>query len=170
MTRRIHYTNRKLTKVRSMNPISERARGIGKPDGLWYSVGTEWRKWCRSERPHWVTKRSYVLDVDTSRLLMVSGSEQLEKLETEFGVVPKRYQAAAADFAQRYPNTGRHFLQIDWAKVGEKYAGVEISPYLWTERLTRMWYYGWDVASGCIWDASAVRGFREIKRRKVEQP
>lgn len=42
--------------------------------------------------------------------------------------------------------------------IGARYDGIVITPYVWSMRLDRsaFWYYGWDCASGCIWNASAV--------------
>ena len=41
---------------------------------------------------------------------------------------------------------------IDWRKVAKKYDGIEINPMIYELRMMALsWYYGWDVASGCIW-------------------
>jgi hypothetical protein len=45
---------------------------------------------------------------------------------------------------------------IDWGRVAEQYHGIVIAPYQWSLRLDLMWYYGWDCASGCIWDTWIV--------------
>ena len=50
--------------------------------------------------------------------------------------------------------------RINWQPLTEQYAGIIISPYQWKRRLDGRasdWYYGWDCASACIWDLSAVR-------------
>ena len=50
------------------------------------------------------------------------------------------------------------YFAPDWARVGEAYPGIIIAPYIWSRRLDGpMWYYGWDCASGCVWDPSVVR-------------
>ena len=48
---------------------------------------------------------------------------------------------------------------IDWHAVAQAYAGIEIAPYCWSLRFEYefLWYYGWDCASGCVWELSAVR-------------
>ena len=46
-----------------------------------------------------------------------------------------------------------------WPGVAaEGWAGIEIAPYIWARRLDgpARWYYGWDAASGCIWDPTAA--------------
>lgn len=46
---------------------------------------------------------------------------------------------------------------INWPMVADRYQGIVIAPYLWSRRMDGgLWYYGWDCASGCIWDAAAV--------------
>ena len=49
---------------------------------------------------------------------------------------------------------------IDYKRVGAAYAGIEISPYLYERRYDSMHYYGWDVASGCIWNEIAIKEIR----------
>lgn len=52
---------------------------------------------------------------------------------------------------------------IDWPKVAKRYGGIEITPYIYKARMTHLWYYGWDVASGCVWLASAVQNIKLLK-------
>lgn len=49
-------------------------------------------------------------------------------------------------------------IWLDWAAIGKLYDGIIIAPYLWERRLNggAMWYYGWDCASGCIWNPRAI--------------
>ena len=49
---------------------------------------------------------------------------------------------------------------IRWQEVVDRYAGILISPYIYSARYDLRWYYPWDVASGCIWN---WRGIKEIK-------
>ena len=49
---------------------------------------------------------------------------------------------------------------MDWGYLATQYQGLIIAPYLWDLRLFGpAWYYGWDCASGCIWDLTAVESF-----------
>ena len=62
---------------------------------------------------------------------------------------------------------------IDWQRVLEDYDGIEVNPYFYELRLTHnlIWYYGWDVPSGCFWKASAKKKITllaEYKTRKKE--
>lgn len=42
---------------------------------------------------------------------------------------------------------------LNWTKLAAVAAGILITPYQWELRHNPMcrWYYGWDMASGCIW-------------------
>jgi hypothetical protein len=77
--------------------------------------------------------------------------------------------AAAGDldaFTLRYADErpwsfeGRQHIDrsINWAGVAKDYQGVIIAPFVWDRRLhdAYSWYYTWDCASGCIWDAAAI--------------
>ena len=44
-----------------------------------------------------------------------------------------------------------------WYCHGDKYDGIEINPYQFEARYQYTWYYGWDIASGCIWNLSGVK-------------
>lgn len=65
------------------------------------------------------------------------------------------------DFSQQYAYH-KHDLcfidSIDWTKVAFEYQGIIITPYhrTLTFELICGWYYGWDCASGCIWDLNAI--------------
>lgn len=41
--------------------------------------------------------------------------------------------------------------------VAKDYDGIEIAPYQESLRYDLEWYYGWDVASGCIWNFEGIR-------------
>jgi hypothetical protein len=62
------------------------------------------------------------------------------------------------DFIRDEPS-GNYLYYIDWSKVAAKHQGIIIAPYCYARRLTyhTAWYYGWDCASGCIWDLKAIQ-------------
>jgi hypothetical protein len=45
---------------------------------------------------------------------------------------------------------------INWKKVSEDYGGIEICPFLKKRREKNVWYWAWDVASGCIWNTKSI--------------
>jgi hypothetical protein len=149
----------------------------GKPNGIWYSCGGSWIEWCLAEDfgfPHYI----HEINVVEWRLMMIGDVDGLDGFAAEYGLASDAYYALKSggnkeDFAQLKildekpmfsldgdpPKMPRNY--IDWPVVAEGWAGVEINPYLWKRRLNGgMWYYGWDCASGCIWDKRAISGIR----------
>jgi hypothetical protein len=115
-----------------------------KPRGLWLSVGNEWAEWCR-EANFGAARIVHVARVTlapNANVLRLSGQIDLDRFTDEYGD----------------PEQDRtyHTRFIRWNQVAEKYDGIIISPYIWARRLELMWYYGWDCASGCIWNARAI--------------
>ena len=112
-----------------------------KPQGLWYGCGDAWVEWVRSEMPDWLEESSYLYEVKTDgKVLKISDDAGFEELEAGFGI--------QSPFGRL----------IDWELIQkEGYGGIEICPYNWQRRMSSNWYYGWDVASGCIWDSSSIQ-------------
>ncbi len=128
----------------------EQQKSGPKPQGLWYACGGEWIEWMLSEMPEWLRSYKYVytLDLDYSQMLKIRTLGQLEAFE-------KRYLSMFEDRdLQGY--------KIDWREVAEEYGGIEICPYQWEARMEKLWYYGWDVASGCIWDTRLIQGITQV--------
>ena len=149
--RLIHYSTTPLTEVYS---ITQDGYGSGsyKPRGLWVSASGEddWPAWCHSEN-FGVERLQNPVEVvlrPDAKILRISTPEGIDAFERE-------YVTRAA-----YPHEGAKEYRsesVNWKLVAERYQGIIISPYIWERRLTdTMWYYGWDCASGCIWDAKAI--------------
>ena len=66
-----------------------------------------------------------------------------------------------SDWARRFRDR-----YIDWPAVATDYPGLIIAPYQWSCRMSEFtrWYYGWDCASGCIWNADAIARVTEEAR------
>lgn len=108
-----------------------------KPKGFWYGFGSEWIDWTRSEMPEWVGKYIYSIDIGNTNVLQIKTHMELMQFNREYESGPYKY--------------------IDWKKVASKYDGIEINPYQYEARFQYMWYYGWDIASGCVWNLSNVK-------------
>ena len=110
-----------------------------KPNGLWVSVDGEddWASWCESEEYGIGRNRFAVTLAAASDVLVLATPGEV----IEFG---REYQLDT--------------YRLEWSRVAEKHAGIIIAPYQWSLRLSRetSWYYPWDCASGCIWDATAI--------------
>jgi len=111
-----------------------------KPNGLWYGLGRSWFEWTESEHFHEWIGHVYRLHLDRSAMLLLRTVGDLDAFT-------ERYRSA--DWRGRYT--------INWRAVALAYDGIEIAPYQWERRMELSWYYSWDVASGCIWRANAVK-------------
>ncbi len=114
-----------------------------KPIGLWYSIGSSWIEWCIGEEFGGIGKYVYEVELNTRSNILF--------LNTEDKVF---------EFGKKYKKTGSYYdkfntVSIDWKKVKNDYDGIEINPYFYSLRLSfnLIWYYGWDVPSGCLWKA-----------------
>lgn len=118
-----------------------------KPQGLWYSCGDAWLSWIMGSIANHYKRyqHAYLLKLRTYRMRMIHTLEDF------------------ADFEETYGNIESG--SIRWPEVYEDYAGVEICPYQGSRRWAHssMWYYSWDVASGCVWNPAAVEDVIPIK-------
>lgn len=139
-----HYSNQMFGQVKSVEqPIG--AMPYAKPRGLWVSVDgpDDWPSWCLRENfmTDTLVHRFEVTLSSNQRVLHLSNSKALMSFTEAFGL------------------DTRYGLAIDWQAVAEVYDGLIIAPYQWSHRLNTKastWYYGWDCASGCIWNAQAI--------------
>lgn len=119
-----------------------------KPRGFWYSCGLDWIEWVQSNNPGWMGSYFYEVKIDLRKMLRIRTRRALAEFNEEYGVV----------YAGEFRN-------IDWKRVAGSYDGVEICPHQGKARRDSAysWYWSWDVASGCIWNPDALRGYREIE-------
>lgn len=98
--------------------------------------------------PEWFERYDHIywLDLDYSKILRINNEQKFRKFEETY--------------LERTPNSS--YPLINWGRVTQDYSGIEIIPYQWEFRMGSDWYYPWDVASGCIWDGSTIKGFKEI--------
>ena len=148
--RRVHYTSDPDWTFDPLRIYPHHIERL-KPTGLWYSAPTVdehgyarndgWEHWCTAEN-YAIKKLAYShgLAVDLDRMLVLRTVEAVDAFNEEFRADDNRIS------------------RIHWGAVGVKYAGIEIAPYHYGIRLDPryIWYYGWDCASGCVWDLSAV--------------
>ena len=138
-----------FTDIRPM----EQSTGM-KPKGLWYSCGDEWIDWVSGEMPEWLAAANYLYEIEISDdVYEIVSAKGLMQFENLYGVP-----------------MGGGMLQIDWKKVQDDgWAGIQICPYRSEARYSSMWYYGWDVASGCIWDPAGLQSFKLLGTRRDEE-
>jgi hypothetical protein len=155
-----HYTAEPLLAVRSMpQPGTQPGWGAQpKPHGLWLSVDGEddWAAWCESE--HFACGDKYHYRIYLAR------PESVLRIDTalDLRVFTERY---GSDMPYPY----RKGNYIDWPRVAQEHAGIVIAPYQWSCRLAddTFWYYSWDCASGCIWDADIIDRVELVGRKLI---
>lgn len=153
-----HFTNTPLTAVRSVEQkLADARHTFAKPDGLWISVDgdDDWPSWCERSDFGIGSRRYRVSIAEQANILLIDTPLQLIQFTREFGL--RSEFGLFVDYA------------IDWRTVAARYHGIIIAPYHWSRRIddrTR-WYYGWDCASGCIWDADAIGSVTECRTQKA---
>lgn len=147
MRRLIHYSSKPLTKVHSTT-LNHRSCGIYKTAGLWVSAEgpDDWLHWCQSESfglDGFKRATEVVLHKDANVCFLKSAAE-IDTFTDEFA-----------------PAKGREGWDraLDWQRIRAKWMALIIAPYCWERRHEPHtgWYYGWDCASGVIWNAKAVK-------------
>jgi hypothetical protein len=78
-------------------------------------------------------------------------------------IIIRNYDELVA-FEEKYgiEDQPRRYMVINWGKVAVDYDGIEIAPYIFKARNKHMWYYGWDIASGCIWANGAIQNIEKL--------
>jgi hypothetical protein len=154
-----HFSTEPIKAVRS----TIQTNVWGKPSGLWISDESpnsvrSWTQYMCEEELGWYY-RQHIYDVkfDASDLLLLPNKQAIYDFTTEF---------FNEEIAASYPHrlSGIFYDWIMWDKVSEKYSGILITPYIWSCRLNRAcnWYYSWDCASGCIWNAEVITSIEEV--------
>lgn len=115
-----------------------------KPRGIWYSCGIEWIDFTVNEQPHWFyPEYVYSLAIETDTLVTIHNAADMKAFDDAYGTTWKE--------------------SIDWEACAEKYDGIEICPWLRSMETKFPWYFGWDVASGCIWNPEIILDVSHIK-------
>jgi hypothetical protein len=157
--RLVHFSAEPLGEIVSI-PQELRGKGMFKPIGLWVSVegiGDGWREWCEAE--HFaldrLTVETEIILAPKARILRLSSPDDIDAFSEEWRGPPRPYLDGS--------------MLIDWPRLAENYQGIIIAPYIWERRLSDdcRWYYAWDCASGCIWDADAIAEARQLERQEA---
>lgn len=124
------------------------------PEELSLTHYSDWPAWCRSEefRDTDAQHRFRVRLADDARILHLTDDAAIAQLSEDFGMDHLRGLWRKCGMVHKLHGP----LYIDWARVACSWQGIIIAPYQWTSRRNVSWYYGWDCASGCIWDAAAI--------------
>lgn len=154
--RLIHYSAKPLTTIRSM-PHDPARCGAYKTLGLWVSVegDYDWRWWCESESfgLDRLTHATEIILVANANIKHLRDARDIDRFTDRFH--PKRRPKWDHD--------------LDWLAIRERWNGLIIAPYIWSRRVAphTSWYYGWDCASGVIWNADAIATIRPLEDKKT---
>lgn len=167
--RRLHLSTESLSLAKFKNFPQATDH---KPKGMWYGFNNSWIDWCLSEQPNWLCPYIYEVTLHESKVLRITNVEEFEQFEDthhdipEYRKEPARMQGGCdllslEDLMMPNGYRMRFHDYMNYGKVAQAgYGAMEITPYLWEKRLESMWYYGWDCASGCVWDIQAVADLR----------
>ena len=118
---------------------------------LWFAQGSEWIDWMAVEMQSWLLSQNYIYEITLSDAF-------IKYIKSPGAII---------DFNRRYAQSREDSRGgIDWQKVIDNYAGIVISPYQWSFRLSYDWYYPWDVASGAVWNWEGIKDIKLVSKRK----
>jgi len=156
---RVVITNEPFTDFRNIKQEPPRWAG-GKPDGLWYACGDEWLEFINTSLRGPLARARYIYEIKLS--------DKVLKIDNDLDFKTFYYHFRTQTFVDpSHPAEEGDAMAIDWPEVQrEGYAGVEVCPYLGSMRTKFDWYYGWDVASGCVWDSAGVTSVSLLASRQ----
>lgn len=139
---RIHVSKEPITSLVPKEPIRG-DKPISKPNGIWYGFGRSWLDYVAGH-PHinhlqYQGTFIYLVKIkDQNKILRLKTRGDIDKFNEKY-----------------YTKPG-----INWQAVAQSWSGIEINPFI--PNLHRdggkySWYQTWDVASGCVWDVSAIQ-------------
>lgn len=147
-----HFTDEPLGVLYSVKQIFRDYRSeFDKPKGLWISVdgNDDWASWCRAENYPLRSRRYKIILTPEAKVLVLKTAEEIFEFTEHYG---------------RHVYDRWHRQYIAWEVVAEEYQGIIIAPYQWRCRMQdeTLWYYGWDCASGCIWNPDVITEVKEV--------
>jgi hypothetical protein len=152
-----HYCSNPLENItpRFYDNGRNTRRYASKPYGLWVSVeqyeeDQTWKAWCEKEKFSLedLRYRYHIKLNENAKLLHLKTTDHIVNFSLE-------YQANDQEDFEDYVSG------IKWEEVVKLWDGIVIAPYNWECRLLPKtgWYYGWDCASGCVWNISMIESF-----------
>lgn len=153
-----HYSEHVIDKLETWNYKVFPQLGIGhKPNGLWVSIedfedDQTWESWCIAHDFNINgLKYKYKISLkNDSNFIYLKNDEEILNFTNIYKKVPEN---PVFD--------DQSVFHIDWRSLYDLYDGIFIAPYSWSLRLhpITLWYYGWDCASGCIWNTDKIESF-----------
>jgi hypothetical protein len=115
--------------------------------------------------PHWLQPFIYEIIIDDDQIYKIKNVKEFEAFEKNYKSTLQNISALLG-LKSEYCGDILSSHHIDYEKLSQEYGGIEIIPYLWEKRLhmKSFWYYGWDVASGCVFNKNAVKEIRFLAK------
>ena len=158
--RLMHYAAKPVGLVREWKYEQREPHSFGKPEGFWVSVQGEddWPSWCQHEEFD-LGRLGYAHHVRLSsdaNILRITSALELDEFTVKYAV--------QTEFERRFTwkRDDKRKWPIDWRGVAAQLDGIIIAPYQWGQRNATDWYYGWDCASGCIWNTAAIASVEPV--------
>jgi hypothetical protein len=128
--------------------VSQDQRPAAKPKGQWFAYEDEWLEFLATDYETGIAGKKYLFSIKpSSSCLFIKNKNELKKFEKKYG--------------EQDPYSGAFVrINIKWNEVAKDYSGIVISPYRQEARLESDWYYGWDVASGCVWSPAGIASIK----------
>lgn len=185
----IHYSDKPITELIQFDypPALEGMIAIGKPNGIWFSAeeaiedDENWFTWCTKEEfnldrlicPHEIKFKSSarILYLNTiSEILDFNEMYGYQMFPIQDSFFSEEMQELLSKMRPNYCPLYKSMDSIRWEAVKAMWQAIVIAPYQWGLRLhsPAHWYYGWDCASGCVWDVSAIESFSHVPRKLLE--
>lgn len=164
-----------------------------KPRGLWYAFGAKWLKLITSDawgyREEYQNldyyKSVYKLNINPSKMLILSNQEQIRDFTKKYAfqndeaTFKKEWLKLRRDDPEGWGETrfqsyldfkndellGRQMIR--WPLVAKHYSGIEINPWYQYPQYDFNWLQAWEIASGCVWDKTAITKMTKIKLPKI---
>jgi hypothetical protein len=155
----VRHSKEPLTVVNPVTQIVD-ANSCGvsdcgsKPCGLWFSAlrddGTDpWIEYCKMRGGFDIGQYRTEIILNGDRMLYLRSAADIDRLTEQHGFRPL--------FRPDYTR-----FAIRWEIVAREFAGIVIAPECIERRTVDLWYYTWDVASGCVWNPSGVKGLKSF--------
>jgi hypothetical protein len=147
----IHHSTRPLRLDELRDGDQKYATDYGaKPNGLWFSVGdgADWRALVKERYdPDDISHQTEVVLLQSANVYRISGAQDIDVFTAKYGK-PRNARVPA----------------IDWARVATQFAGIVIAPHCKgrCDQEQTHWYKCWEVSSGCVWAASAIKLLRPL--------
>ena len=165
LTKLYHYSKQKLELDRNRVYDQSIRTLISNPVGFWVSPDCDegWEAYLKREEvdlEDLAYKTEIILNVPAN-IKIIDTMDKLQEFADKYKSLPEFYRGVKDDGLRATILKDGNNLVPDWGNVAKDYSGIMIIPFRddcckdFYSNTT--WYYGWDCASGCIWDLSVIK-------------